>query len=48
MDNVDDEVRTMLLIEKPVEVCRRRAVEYYDKNDRYREYVELYEELIQC
>ena len=26
--------------------CRKRAMEYYDKNDRYREYVELYEELI--
>lgn len=28
--------------------CRKRAMEYYDKNDRYREYVELYETLIQC
>ena len=28
--------------------CRKRAKEYYDKNDRYREYVELYETLIQC
>ena len=46
IDGVAGAVRTLLSKEKPIEACRKRAVEYYDKNDRYREYVELYEELV--
>lgn len=46
IDGVADAVRTLLAKENLVDACRKRAVEFYDKNDRYREYVELYEELI--
>lgn len=46
IDGVADAVRTLLAKENLVDACRKRAVEFYDKNDRYREYVELYEELV--
>jgi len=29
-----------------IQTYRKRVVEFYDKNDRFREYVELYEELV--
>lgn len=46
INGVSDAVKELLAKEKPVDACRKRAVEYYDKNDRYQEYVELYEELL--
>lgn len=46
IEGVTEAVKELLSKEKPVEACRKRAVEYYDKNDRYQEYVELYEELV--
>lgn len=33
--------------EKPREACRKRAEVYYNMNDRFLEYIKLYEELIQ-
>lgn len=32
--------------EKPVESCRNRAVRYYNQDDRYSEYINLYKELL--
>lgn len=46
INGVAEAVRVLLAKEKPIDACRKRAVEYYDKNDRYQEYLELYEELI--
>ena len=43
---VANAVEELLSMEKPVVACRKRAVEYYDKDDRYQEYLDLYEELL--
>lgn len=46
IEGVAEAVKELLSKEKPIEACRKRAVDCYDKNDRYREYLELYEELL--
>lgn len=46
IEGVAEAVRQMLSKEKPIDACRNRAVRCYDKNDRYQEYLELYEGLI--
>lgn len=41
-------VRTLLSKAKPVDACRSRAVECYDKNDRFQDYLDLYESLLEA
>ena len=46
IEGVAGAVKVLLSKERPVEACRERAVKFFNKDDRFREYVELYEELI--
>ena len=43
---VANAVKELLATEKPIAACRNRAIKYYNKNDRFKEYIELYEELL--
>lgn len=45
-EEIAEAVKEFLSKEKPIEACRKRVVDCYDKNDRYQEYVELYEKLL--
>ena len=45
IEGVADTVRMLLAKEKPVEACRKRAVEYYDKDKCFVKYFKLYEVL---
>lgn len=46
IDGVAKAIRQLLSKEKPVKECRERAMKYYNKEDRYQEYINLYEKLI--
>ena len=43
---VANAVQKLLSVEKPVEACRERAVKFFDKNNKFQEYVSLYNDLI--
>jgi len=47
IEGVASAVGKLLSVQKPVYACRKRAVECYDKNDRYHEYLDLYEDLLE-
>lgn len=46
VESVAKAVRSLLVKRKPVDICRERAVKYFNKDDRYNEYINLYEHLI--
>ena len=46
IDGVAKAVEELLSLEKPVVACRNRAIKYYSKNDCFKEYVDLYENLL--
>lgn len=47
IEGVASAVRMLLSKTKPVEACRSRAIECYDKNDRFQDYLDLYESLLE-
>lgn len=46
IDGLSKAVQIMLSKEKPVDACRKRAVNYFNKEDRFQEYIDLYEVLV--
>ncbi len=50
IDGVSEAIQTIIKNGKGYysQPCRERAINYFDKNDRFREYVKLYEELIKA
>lgn len=46
IEGVAKAVAVFLSKEKPIMSCRKRAIRYFNKEDRYKEYVNLYSELI--
>lgn len=45
IEGVAKAVADLLAKEKPVTACRERAIRYFNKEDRYKEYINLYSEL---
>ena len=46
IEGVANAVNVLLSIAKPMVVCRERAVKFFNKNERFEEYIKLYETLI--
>lgn len=46
IDGVAKAVEELLSRKKNISACRDRAVKYYNKNDRFNEYIDLYENLL--
>ena len=46
IEGVAKAVQLLLSKKKPVLACRERAVKYFNKEERFQEYINLYEELI--
>ena len=46
IDGVTEAISYLLSKEKPVKVCRDRAVAYFNKEDRFKEYLDLYKNLL--
>lgn len=45
INGVAEAIRQLLSVEKPVKACRERAVKYFNKDDRFQEYINLYEKM---
>ena len=46
IEGVAKAVEEIISKEKPVKTCRERAVQFFNKEDRFQEYIDLYNELI--